>query len=316
MKRSASSPASSASHRPVESEHHPVGGDRIRVVGSAERVLDRARDGDSGRVRMLDDDRRGQLELAEQPPGRREVVQVVERELLTVQLVDPGEEMPPRALLDVVRGTLVGILPVREVGGLREAGDEAVGERLASQKPGRDRSLVRGGRREGLGRQAPTGVVREPPRRAELVEDFRVALRRADGRDVSEVLRGRAEHRWPPDVDHLDRIRLGDTVARDDLRERVERDADEVDRLDPVVVERGQVFRVIAARQNRRVDPRVERLHSAAEHLRDLGQLLDRRRVDPALREMLGGAAACDEVDSEVLETLRELDQPGLVPGG
>ena len=64
------------------------------------------------------------------------------------------------------------------------------------------------------------------------------------------------------------------------------------------------------------MDPRVERLHAAAEHLRDLGQLLDRRRVDPALREMLGGAAACDEVDSEVLETLRELDQPGLVPGG
>ena len=73
---------------------------------------------------------------------------------------------------------------------------------------------------------------------------------------------------------------------------------------------------MVAARQDRRVDSRVERLHAAAEHLRDLGQLLDRRRVDSALREMLGGPATCDEVDSEVLETLRELDQPGLVPGG
>ena len=64
------------------------------------------------------------------------------------------------------------------------------------------------------------------------------------------------------------------------------------------------------------MDPRVERLDAAAEHLGDLGQLLDGRRVDAALREMLGSAAACDQVDAEILETLRELDQPGLVPGG
>src|SRR5918994_7364068 len=224
--------------------------------------------------------------------------------------------MPPRALLDVVRGALMGILPVREVSGLCEAGDETVGERLTSQEPGRDRSLVRRGCRERLGRQAPPRVLREPPRRAQLLEDLRVTLRRADGRAGGKVLRGSAQHRRPADVDHLDRVRLGDAVARDDLREGVEAHAHEVERLDAVVVERGQVVRMVAARQDRRVDPRVERLHAAAEHLRDLGQLFHRRRVDPALREMLGGAAACDEVDSEVLETLRELDQPGLVPGG
>jgi len=56
------------------------------------------------------------------------------------------------------------------------------------------------------------------------------------------------------------------------------------------------------------VDPRVQSLHSPAEELRDLGQVLDPRDVDPGLREMVGGAAARDDLDAQLGEALRELD--------
>jgi hypothetical protein len=88
---------------------------------------------------------------------------------------------------------------------------------------------------------------------------------------VGEVLRGRAQHRRPADVDHLDRVFLADRAAGDDVLERVEVDADEVDRLDRVVLERGAVICPVAAGQDRRVDARVQRLDPAAEHLRRLG---------------------------------------------
>ena len=92
------------------------------------------------------------------PSSRRAAersLRLLNESCLPVQLVDPGEEMPPRALLDVVRGALVRVLPVREVGGLREAGDEAVGKRLASQEPA-SRSPSR--RRRSSRRPRPPGA--------------------------------------------------------------------------------------------------------------------------------------------------------------
>jgi hypothetical protein len=52
-------------------------------------------------------------------------------------------------------------------------------------------------------------------------------------------------------------------VARHDLRERVEADADEVERPDVVLVERGEVVRMVAPREDRRVDARMQRLDAA-----------------------------------------------------
>src|SRR5919109_1562472 len=75
-------PAEVGTHGTVEREDHAVRGHRIGVVRPAERVLERARDRDPRRVRVLDDHGRRQLELAEEPPRGRQVVEVVERQLL------------------------------------------------------------------------------------------------------------------------------------------------------------------------------------------------------------------------------------------
>ena len=65
---------------------------------------------------------------------------------------------------------------------------------------------------------------------------------------------------------------------------------------------------VVAAREDRGVDPRMERLHAAAEHLRDAGELFDAVHVEADLGlEEVGRPAARDEVEAELGQAAREL---------
>ena len=201
---------------------------------------------------MLDDHAGRQRELAREQARGGEVVEVVERERLAVQLLDAREQMRAAAALRVVRGALVRVLAVREVEHLLEREHERLGERLAVGEPRRDRGLVRGGRRERLGRELAARLERELALAAELVEDEAVALGPAERRAVREVLRRAAQHRRAADVDHLDRLRLGDALLRRDLLEGIEVDADEVERLDAVLLERRDVVVAVAAREDRR----------------------------------------------------------------
>src|SRR5206468_7105389 len=140
-----------------------------------------------------------------------------------------------------------------------------------------------------------------------------VAFRLADRRYVGEVLCGSAQHRGAADVDHLDGVLLGHAFARGDLRERVEVDADEVERVNAVLVQRGQVVRVVATGEDRGVNVRMERLDAAPEQLGDLRQVVDTPDLDPVLRQVVGGAAAGDELDAELGEARRELGEALLV---
>jgi hypothetical protein len=279
-----------------------------------ERLFDRGRNADAARIRVLDDHTRRELEFAQQPPRRREIVQVVEGELASVDLLHPREQVAPRAVLGVVGRPLMRVLAVGDVGDLREAGNELLRERLAAEEPGRDRRFVGGRRRKRLGGKLAAGLVRQRSVLAQLGEDLRVPLRPAHRCHMREVLGRAAEQRRPADVDQLDRVLLGNAVARHDLRERVKADADKVERPDVVLVERGEVVRAIAPRQDRRVDAGMQRLDAAAEQLGDLRQLLDAGRLDAALRKELGGSPAGDELDIELGEPSRELLEAGLVP--
>ena len=102
---------------------------------------------------------------------------------------------------------------------------------------------------------------------------------------MREVLRGCAEQRRSADVDHLDRVLLARVASVRGRREGIEVDADHVERLDLVLVERPAVFLAVAAREDARVDAWVQRLHPPAEHLGSLGDRLDGRDVDPLLAE-------------------------------
>src|SRR5262249_52642649 len=124
-------------------------------------------------------------------------------------------------------------------------------------------------------------------------------------------------HRWSPDVDHLDRVLLADAVAPRHFAEGIEVHADEVERLDLLLRERRDVVVAVAPREDRRVDPRVERLHPPAEYLGRAGQVFDPVDVEPDLAlEEVRRAAAGDEVPAEVGEPAREALEAGLVVDG
>jgi hypothetical protein len=134
---------------------------------------------------------------------------------------------------------------------------------------------------------------------------------------VSEVLRRSAQHGRAADVDHLDRLLLTHAVAAGDVAERVEVDADQIERANALLVERGEVLLVVSPCEDRRVDARVERLHAATEHLGHSGQLLDALDVEPDLGlEEVGGAAAGDQLAAELGEPARELLEAPLVVDG
>src|SRR6266571_5104232 len=135
--------------------------------------------------------------------------------------------MHARALLRVVRASLMRVLAVAKVHDLREGGDEGFREGLDITEPAGDRSFVRGGRRECLRRQRSSCLAGEVALLPQLGEHRLVPLRPTYRGDMGEVLRGAAQHRRPADVDHLDSLLLPDAVTAGDLAERIEVDADE-----------------------------------------------------------------------------------------
>jgi hypothetical protein len=169
--------------------------------------------------------------------------------------------------------------------------------------------------RERLGCQAPTGVGRKLAARAQLFEHVVVLVGTAHGGAVREVLRRAAQHRRAADVDHLDRVGLGDPAPGRHLLERVEIDADEVECLDVVLLESCDVIRLVPAGEDAGVDARVERLHAPAEHLRRVRHRLDMLDRQADRLERGSGVPARDEPPAEPHQPARERVQAGLVPG-
>src|SRR6478752_7192290 len=93
-----------------------------------------------------------------------------------LELLDPSEEMRPRALLRVVGAPLVRVLAVREVHVALEDGNEDLRERIVAAQPARDRGVEGGGALEGARGQPAPGGVRDLAAHPELLDDGLVVL--------------------------------------------------------------------------------------------------------------------------------------------
>jgi hypothetical protein len=116
--------------------------------------------------------------------------------------------------------------------GAIEREHEVLGKRLVALEPGHDGGVVRGGAREGLERKCAARVVAQRAVLTQLREHVVVLSDVADDGDPRVVLRRRARHRRPADVDGLD-------VRR--LPERVEVAHHHVERRDVVLLEVGEM---------------------------------------------------------------------------
>ena len=106
---------------------------------------------------------------------------------------------------------------------------------------------------------------------------------------------------------------LGRAAPRRRALERVEVHAHEVDELDPVLLGGEHVLGVVAQREQAGVELRVQRLDAAVHDLREAGEVLDRADLEPGLAQRARGAAGGDELDAELGQAAREVDDAALV---
>ena len=268
----------------------------------------------AGRVVLQDGDRRlGQLpELLGEREGGVDVDHIIVGELLPVERLGHTEE------LAVQRRGLVRVLAVAHVERLRaadvEARTEPRGPLLAegAEVVG-DRAVVARGRAEDLLGEAAVGQRRDGTGRPELLEHRPVVVRIDHHRHVGVVLRRRAEHRGPPDVDLLDRLGERRPGPCDGLPEGIEVDRNEVDRLDVVRAHGRCVLSQVAAPEEPTVDLRVEGLHAPVEHLGKAGVVAHLPDREAGLRQDLRRPAGREDLDIERREAARELDHAPLV---
>ena len=304
-----------AADRPVDRDHAAVGRDRVagqRLQVGLQRV---GADRHPAGVVVLDDHAGRLLEVADQAAGRVEVEDVVEGERPPVQLRAAREDVAAQPRLGVERRPLVRVLAVGEVEHLLVSDRQVFREVLVlHREPAADRGVVARGLGEGLvGEPVAGGGGDLAAALFQLGADRVVGLRFDDHGDALVVLRRGADHRRPADVDVLDRHVVRDFVAGDGLLEGVEVDADDVDRLDPLALQRRHVLGVAAPRQQRRVQPRVQRLHPAAEDLFLAGELGDVGDLEPRLAQRRRGAAGGEDLDPERRQPLGEVGDAGLV---
>ena len=155
---------------------------------------------------MLDDHRGRAVELEREQPRGGEVGEVVERERLALELLDPREEVRARAALGVVRRALVRVLAVGELEDALEDGHVASRGSLVPRRASPRRAVERGGGLEGAGRERAPRRLRDLGVDAELLDERLVVLGAAERDDVRVVLRGRAQEGRAADVDLLDRL--------------------------------------------------------------------------------------------------------------
>ena len=193
-----------------------------------------------------------------------------------------------------------------------------VGERDARR--GHPRRQLRGDPRvvrrrvaERLDRESRPQAVGDMPAVADRVEDGVVARRRRHDRDVGVVLRGGPDHRGPADVDLLDELVERDAGPLGSRRERVEVDDDELERGDRGGDQLLAMVGEAAVGEDPGVDPRMERLHPAVEHLGEARHRGDVRDGEARLAEGSRGAAGRDELEAVPDEAPGERRQAGLV---
>ena len=97
-------------------------------------------------------------------------------------------------------------------------------------------------------------------------------------------------------------ISTASSSRRGRLAERIEVDADEVERLDVVRGQVGEVFGDVAPRQDPAVHGRVQRHDPVPEHLGEAGHALDPRHREAVLLEVRGRAAARHELAAQLGE--------------
>ncbi len=277
---------------------------------------------------MLDDDAPGAVELGGEAPGRVEVQDVVEGELLALDLAGGGHRVEGGAEIAVEGRLLVRVLAVAEVLHFLEGEGEAVGKGVVGLRRhvvaflDLDLGEVGGDGRLVSGAVAKSLLCKEEPRRSidavlaiELLQEKRVVERIGDDGHVAEVLRGTAEHGGSPDIDVLHRLVEGSPL-RHLVFERVEIHHHDVDGNDLLLLDRLEVRRLVTAGQDAAVHDRMQGLDPSVEDLGEAGGRRDFRHRNAGVGESLGRSTSREELETTGHEPATQFDDPVLAVDG
>ena len=128
----------------------------------------------------------------------------------------------------------------------------------------------------------------QPARGIHLPQDLGVGVRAHDHSHRFEILGGCTEQGRPAHIDLLDHL-VERGARQHGLLKRVQVHDHEIERRDAVLSERSHVLRLPLVREDAGMDPGMQRLHSALEHLGKAGDLGDRCDGDPGFLERGGG---------------------------
>ncbi len=245
-------------------------------------------------------------------PGGVEVEEIVERRLASLKAGRIRHRAVAVGGLPVQGGPLVGVLAVRQVHDLLEDHADVGRERRS-----RDLVEVRGDLRvvgghdgERLRGEALAKLGRDAAPVADLGDHLAVGVRVRDRRHAGVVAAGRRQEGRATDVDHPDRLVERHAPLADLRGEGLHVDHDDVDKLDPVLGQLGELVGAVAAGEDPGVDRRVEGLDHSPEQRRDVGQGAHRLDVHSVGREVLTGPVRRVDLDVECQELAREVRQP------
>ena len=229
-------------------------------------------------------------ELTHRGEGSLEIKDVVVAELLALELLARTQACPR---LGVPGGALVGIFAVAQAlarGQLQAERAGALRCQLRTQ-PLADGGVVLSGVAEGFQGQL-TPQLRANRSSGQGLQKRGILRGTGQDRHVRMVLGGCAHHRWPADVDVLNRRVPADIGPSNRLAEGIEIDHDHIDRGNALVDQITLVGGLRALCQDSAVNPGVQCFHASPKDLGGTGVLSDLGHRNPSGRQRRGRTAA------------------------
>src|SRR5579884_2048924 len=128
-----------------------------------------------------------------------------------------------------------------------------------------------------------------------------------------KILGGRADHRWPTDINVLDQLLEVHALLGSRFLERVKIYDHHIDRLDSVLGDSSTMGRIFAAMQDSAVDFGMQRLYATVEHFgktRKVGDVLD---VDPRIAQQLRGSSCRNQLHAHTRQLVGEIGDAGFI---
>ncbi len=148
--------------------------------------------------------------------------------------------------------------------------------------------------------------------RAHLLKHGAKIVRVGRDSDIGMVLRRRADHRRPADIDVLDAIVIR-RAARDRLFERIEIHIEKIDGEDVVRRHRGDMVGRVAHRQEPAMNGGMERLDAPIHHFRKARRLAHITHRQAGSRQRGFCAAGGDERHAQFMQRARVVDEAILI---